>query len=73
MASYYGQFEPAWPGRSAIKPSERGAWLQARKRSSPAMQLGNSLHCQQCIDAESYAVKVTDEAIAHAIRESHRN
>lgn len=71
--SYHDQFEPAWPGRSVLADSDRIEWMEIRIQRLRDL-MGAKFHAQyQCHYAEHSAIKVTDEAIAHAIRESHRN
>lgn len=69
MAGYYNQFEPAWPGKSVMRHSDRldAATIYRSSQSS----LTKSTIAMQVFEAR--AVKLTDEAIAHAIRESYRN
>lgn len=67
--SYYAQFEPAWPGHSVLQTSDRFAAAEIYMQfhvvglSTPQVMAG----------LENESVKITDTAIAHAIRESHRN
>lgn len=67
---YHDQFEPAWPGRSVVRQSDVDF---ANTLYKSTHMLGLMPPNYQVSLLRLAAVKVVDAAIAHAIRESHRN
>lgn len=67
---YYDQFEPAWPGRSVMGPSDI---REGYRLFNENHIVGLTPPTAKMLAIQRSAIKLTDEAIAHAIRESHRN
>lgn len=72
---YYNQFEPWWPNRSVIIPTDRREWAESycRYMERKGCIISRLDATRLSVDCEQEAIKAADTAIAHAIRESHRN
>lgn len=68
---YHDQFEPAWPGRWVGTYSDIGEFSHELTSREPNLTISSVSNLTRC--ATVYAIKTVDAAIAHAIRESHRN
>jgi hypothetical protein len=71
MSHYYDQFEPAWPGHWVGTDRDIGEYWHKLAKNEPnltAQSVSNLAYLTR-----DTSVKITDTAIAHAIRESHRN
>lgn len=69
--SYYNQFEPAWPAKWVGTHSDINEFMKDLARREPNLTIESVDNLTK--SAAVYAIKSTDTAIAHAIRESHRN
>ena len=68
FAGYYQQFEPAWANKLVLDQDDIREGIKAFQR---IYQPGKIWLDTNIILMKRDAVKLTDEAIAHALRESH--